>query len=182
MNKSLPWVLVAALAIALGASVFYYQGVIKEKEAQLAVAEQKLAAADSESQARLKEADAKLEKANSAIQKVSADARERLQTIAAEANKQISAASLPEARVAVTFRKAVLSSGNVAAIKNTSTQTAVFKLTVARPSTGTQKRFDLTLDSQRTKEIGEVEGWAFVQGDTLKIEQPEHKPLVLTLN
>ncbi len=106
---------------------------------------------------------------------------QRLATVTAEADARLRAASLPEATAIVDFRKALLSSGSVAVIRNTSDGSSPFSLQVERPSTSKQQRFETVIDGSGSKEVGEGQGWAFVPGDRITVGQPGHKPLTFTL-
>ena len=88
--------------------------------------------------------------------------------------------SLREVQVQVSLRKGVVASGNVARISNTSKEIVAITAEVERPSSGARRAFSLTLDPQQTKEIGGLEGWAFVPGDTVLISQPGHKAILVT--
>ena len=77
----------------------------------------------------------------------------------------------------VSFRKAIFGSGSVAMIRNSSSQSISVSLVAERSSTNQRRPFELTIDGGQVKEIGEREGWAFLNGDALKISQPGHKSL-----
>jgi hypothetical protein len=94
--------------------------------------------------------------------------------------KQLEAARLPESQVQVTLRKALVTSGNVAGIKNTSGQVIAITAEIERPASGLKKGFSITLDPGQTREIGGLEGWAFAPGDKIRVSQPGHKVLVVT--
>jgi len=102
--------------------------------------------------------------------------------LAVDANKKLESASQREVSVQVSFRKALMSSGQVARLTNQSDQTVAVSVVAERPSAGKTKHFELTIDPGllHTKEIGELEGWAFVSGDTIKISQPGRRSLTFT--
>ena len=181
MNKSIPWLLSALLAIALGVAVYYYQGLIKEKDAQLDSATSKLSAQAAENDAKLREANQNAERAAKAVQQVATEANAKIEALTDTASKQLAAANLPEATVLLSTRKALVSSGNVAIIKNASTQTIGISVVATRPASNQRQSFEMVLDSQQTKEIGEREGWAFISGDVVTAEQAGHKPRSLTV-
>ena len=181
MKKSIPWIISIVLAVVLMAVFFHYEDVIKERDIRLDAASAKLSALTAESDAKLREANAKAERAASAVQQLATEARSRIETVTQEASQRLAAANLPEATVAVSTRKAVLSSGNVAILKNTSDESIGIFIVATRPSVNRQRRFEVTLDPQSAKEIGEREGWAFVPGDTVTVEQPGHKSRIFTL-
>jgi hypothetical protein len=181
MKKSIPWLLSAILAVGLAVSVYHYQGVIKEKDAQLEAATSKLSAQTAENDAKLREANQTAERATNAVQQIAAEASAKIDALEDTASKQLAAANLPEATVLLSMRKALVSSGNVATIKNTSAQTIGISVVATRPASNQRKGFEMVLDSQQTKEIGEREGWAFISGDVVTVEQSGHKPRSLTV-
>ena len=73
------------------------------------------------------------------------------------------------------FRKALMSSGSVAGLTNVSPSSVSLTVTASRPTTNQSKVFRFVVDSNRLKEFGEQEGWPFIKGDQLKVEQPGHK-------
>ncbi len=170
MNKILPWLISVALAIALAVVHFHYKGIIDAKDMELQTASEKNASLVYETENRLKEAGEKVTAAN-----------ERLQQLASEANEKLQVANQPEPTVLVSFRKALLGSGGVATIRNIASQAISVSLVAARSATNQQRQFDLVVDGGLFKEIGELEGWAFVSGDTLKILQPGHKVVSITV-
>jgi hypothetical protein len=163
MKNLAPWVTSAVLTLGLVSMFLYFQDVIKGKDSEIQALTQKynLLAAD---------ANAKIATANT-----------QLQRLAAEANEKLVAANQPEVSVLVSFRKAFFASGDIAVIKNISSQPIPVSLTVNRSSTGQQKQFELVFDGGQFKEIGEREGWAFLPGDTIQVSQPGHKSLTVTL-
>lgn len=119
--------------------------------------------------------------ANAKLKSLNDDANNKIKQMASEANEKIQAANQPEVELLVSFRKAMISSGMVAVLKNPTGSTEVFIVELERPSTGSSRRFDLTIDSNQIKEIGEREGWAFVQGDKIHVTQPDHKSLTFQM-
>jgi hypothetical protein len=61
--------------------------------------------------------------------------------------------------------------------KNTGAQASPFALQFIRASTNQQRSFQVVVDQERSIEIGEREGWAFLSGDEIKVSQPGHKPM-----
>lgn len=186
MSKVVPWLVAAMFAIAAAVLHFHYQGVIASKDAELTAVQDQLKAMAASSETKLKAVSEQVAAAEQKASEIAAKAAEKVQEIAAaasakveevkaEASTKLQAASLPEATVNVTFRKAIFSSGQVAVIANTSPAAISATFTASRPSTGVSKSIDLTLDPNRPKEIGEREGWAFVAGDRVQVEQPGHK-------
>jgi hypothetical protein len=195
MNKLLPWLISVVLAVVVGAVSYHYNGVVMAKDAELEAAnihyKEVLAAKDAEIQAvneknssfvaqantRIKAADDQVGASNEKLKQLAIEARTKIQEIAADANEKIRVANQPEPTVLVTFRKALLGSGGVARIKNSSPQPISIALIAERVSTNQRKGFELIIDGGVFKEIGEREGWAFLSGDTLKVSQPNHKSL-----
>ena len=122
------------------------------------------------------------DEASRKMQEVSSQADARAKAIADEASERLKEASLPEVTVLVGFRKGVLSSGSVAIVRNVSSTAISLALTAMRPNANRRKIFRFVVDPNAAKEIGEQEGWAFVKGDVLKVEQPGHKPKIWALN
>lgn len=178
--KYVPWALVAGLSVALGAVWFNLNEHIKQQDADLLALSQKYDQLSNDSFQKLNAAKQNYEAlAAEANQKI-AEAGEKYQELEASASQQIEMASLPEAQVRISFRKALLSSGNVAKITNIATGSIAVTAEVERPSTGRKKAYELTLDTNQYKEIGELEGWAFVSGDVITIRQAGHKVLTFT--
>jgi hypothetical protein len=83
--------------------------------------------------------------------------------------------------VAIVFRKAFFGNGNVAIIKNASSKSEAISVSASRPSSKQSNSFELVIDAARSKEIGEKEGWAFLQGDVLEVSQAGHKTKQITM-
>lgn len=175
MNKFLPWAISAVLAIALIAVTVHYNGIVAAKETELQAAIEKNSSLSNQVSTQLKAADDKINAANERLQQVAAEARTRIQALAAEANEKLQSANQPEPTVLVSFRKATFDSGSVAMVRNSSSQSISVSLVAVRLSTNQQRPFEVTIDGGQVKEIGEREGWAFLNGDALKISQPGHK-------
>ena len=157
--KLAPWLLAI---VSLGAAAYIWQDSrahIERKDAEIAVLKSQL--------------DKVLSEANTKI----ADANAKIKALAEEANQKIQVANLREVSVRIGFRKALLSSGNVAAFTNTSGQAIAIDAEIERPSSAQRRTFSLTLDPGQTKEIGEREGWAFLSRDIITVSQPDHKAL-----
>ena len=161
--KNLAWVTSAVLALALVAIVLYFQDVIKGKDSEIQALTQKYNSLAADANAKISTANTKLEQ------------------LATEANEKLAVANQPEVSVLVSFRKAFFGSGDIAVIKNISSQSIPVSLTVNRSSTGQRKQLELVFDGGQFKEIGEREGWAFLPGDTIQVSQPGHKSLTVTL-
>ena len=160
--KFAPWLLSAVLAIFLALNWQHSRAALEQKDAEVQSLKQQYNKLVSEANTKIEEANVKVKQ------------------LADDANKKIEIASQREVQVRVSFRKALLSSGNVAAFTNLSGQTIAITADVERPASGQKRSFAITIDPGKTKEIGEREGWAFVPGDTVKVGQPDHKGLVFT--
>ena len=193
MKPFVPWILVGTLAVGLVGVVVYYRGALDSGTAELTAAQQKYSALEMSSAAALKEANEKVAaahlkimevatEAGKKVMEISAQADARTKAVADDANERLKEANLPEVTVLTGFRKGLLSSGSVAGVKNTSSTAVSLTLTATRPSTGQSKTFRIVVDPSAAKEIGEQEGWAFVKGDQLKVEQPGHKSKTWALN
>ena len=161
--KYLPWLMTGGLAAALVAIVFIFQQKIASKDAEITQVRSQLQ--DLELQAN-----AKIEEAN-----------HRYNNLVEDANKKLRAASMREVDVRVRFRAAFLSTGNVAMITNTGSRAAEYRIAIERPSTEKRLDLDVVLDSNATKEIGEKEGWPFISGDRVTVNQTDHKSLSFSL-
>ena len=104
-----------------------------------------------------------------------------LKTKLDEANKQIAIANQRETRVKVSFRKGFIDSGYVATFTNTYNQPVVITADFERPSSAKKRSAEMTFDPGQSKEIGESEGWAFVSGDTVTVNQDNHKSITFAL-
>jgi hypothetical protein len=98
-----------------------------------------------------------------------------------DANMKIYAASLSEVTADLSFRSAMMGSGLVAKITNSSGVSTPFTIEAKRPSTGQSKSFDVVLDSGGMSEIGHSEGWPFIDGDIVTVSQPGHKSRVYSV-
>lgn len=150
--KSLPWLISVVLAVLLVWSWHTSQQKLMQKDAELTETKQQ-------------------------YNQLLTDANSKITLLTEEANEKLHLANQPEIPVDVSFRKALLSSGDVASFRNRSSRSIAVTASIERPSSGQSRIFDLTLDPGHTKEIGEREGWAFVSGDTVTLTQPEHKSL-----
>ena len=124
-------------------------------------------------QGQIAEADAK-------VQLVASEARAKVEALAAEAKQKLAEANLPEVSAAVSFPKSAFSNGYFATVKNIGNQPTAFSLSIFRPSSGERRSMEVTLDAQKSKEIGQREGWTFLQEDRIFIKQAGHKSLVFS--
>ena len=120
-------------------------------------------------------------------------ANNKQQQLAKEANQLIAVASLPEATVSISFRPEVLQTGNVfnptkigvgsvAVITNISDDNIPINVVIKRASTGQSKSYDFVMNARTVKQIGNQDGWAFVSGDVIAVNQPNHKVKTIALN
>lgn len=147
---------------------------ILQKSSEIAALTAKLEYENAESARKLSEAEQR-------YKNLASEATEKLKELTAEADQKIVQANQPEVQARVTFRKALLSSGNVAKIENLSSSIIAITAQVERPGIEKTKSFEVTLDINQSKEIGEREGWAFIAGDIITVIQPEHKTRVIRL-
>lgn len=87
----------------------------------------------------------------------------------------------PSLPVAVTFRKALAGTGDVAQLKNNSGHIMAVIVRIRRPQTQPWDK-SLTLDPAKTFEIGHMEGWAFAPGDVLEISADGYESARVTLS
>jgi hypothetical protein len=177
-----PWALSVILCLALGGTWFKLNSELVHAQSELADLKNQYAQLSDESTKRQREAEQKYSslvseanrKISEADKKIS-EASNKLQEVATAASQQIELANQPEAQVRVSFRKAFLASGSVAKITSTSNEPIAITAEIQRPSTGKARSYELTLNPNQWKEIGEIEGWAFVAGDSIRIMQANHK-------
>ena len=98
-----------------------------------------------------------------------------------KANKVIAVATLPEATVSIGFREAMMGAGSVAVISNTSDENIPVSVLIKRVSTGQTKNYDFVMNARSSREIGHMDGWAFVSGDAVEVKQPKHKTRIVSL-
>ena len=158
MQKIIPWILSAILALL--ATSFYFQknSTIEAKDAEIRSLTEKNSSLISEANSKLSLAEQKIKEADSRVQQIAAEAANKMETLATEANQKIQTANLPEATIAVAFRKALLGNGNVAILKNIGSQSSPMTLQIIRASTNQQRNMQIVLDQARTVEVGEREG------------------------
>ena len=177
MQKTIPWILSALLAL-LAASLYFQKNSITEaKDSEIRVLLEKNATLIAEANSKLSQAEQKVKEADLRARQVTSEANSKIQALATEANEKIHAASLPEATIAISFRKALLGNGSVAMLKNTSSQPTPITVQFLRSSTGQQRTMQVVVDEARSIEIGEREGWAFLPGDEIRVSQPAHKTM-----
>lgn len=178
--RAFSWALSVVLAGALGFTWSSMSAQLDQKNNELIELQGKYNQLVSDANKKLQEANQRnmnlVAEANDKLE----EASQRNASLTAEANEKIRLAQQPEVEVRVSFRKALLSSGNVAGLKNTSGITIAVIAEVSRPSSGSKRTYEFTLDPNQTAEIGEREGWAFVSGDKIEISQAQHKTLVFT--
>jgi Glu-tRNA(Gln) amidotransferase subunit E-like FAD-binding protein len=173
-SKYFPWGLSTVLAIILAAVWVNSNQTIAQKDAEIATLQKQNIDLVNESNTKL----GKLkDEANEKLKQLAEDATAKVQQLANEANNKLQAANQPEVEVSVSFRKAMISSGKVATIKNASGQSIAISVNIERGSSGGGRTYELTLDPGQAKEIGEREGWAFIPGDRIAISQAGHKSM-----
>jgi hypothetical protein len=155
MGKTAPWLVSVLLAIVAG--YFWFAGTQKDATITKQADELQLAKANFDS------------------------LRADYSKLVDEANKKIAYANLPDVPVKLSTSKGIVASGYVLQVQNTSDKTIAISLSVERPSDGKTKVYELTLDGGVFKRIGELEGWAFITGDKVKVAQSEHKPLEVSI-
>lgn len=155
-------VAVAVLAVLL--FLLYWQGGAELEKSNYLVSELKTKL--NEANSRLDDANAKLDKARAIIE---------------EADKRIAIANQREVEVKVSFRKGFIDSGYVAVFRNIYDRSVVITADIERPSSRKKRSIEMTFDPSQSKEIGESEGWAFVPGDTVTINQDNHRSLIFTM-
>jgi predicted phage tail protein len=173
-SKYLPWGLSILLAISLGGVWVSSSQTIAQKDAEIAALQKQNVELVNESNTKLGKLQ---EEANEKLKQLAEVATSKVQQLADEANSKLQAANQPEVEVLVGFRKAMVSSGKVATIKNAAGQSIAITVNIERPSSGGSRTYELTLDSGQVKEIGEREGWAFIPGDRMIISQAGHKSM-----
>lgn len=158
--KFIPWLLSAVLAVVL---LFTWQG----SDQDLAEKNQEIDELKHQHSLQLADANRR-----------AADANQKLFQLTAEADKKTESASGAQVPVHVTFRVDPPNSNKVATITNTSGETITISVNVQRPATGQNRTFvDLTIIPGKAREISEREGWGFVEGDLLTVNQPNRASL-----
>lgn len=174
VSKYLPWGLSGVLAIVLAAVWVNSSQTIALKDVEIAALQKQNVDLANEANTKL----GKLkDEANEKLKQLAEEATATVQQLANEANNKLQTANQPEVDVLVSFRKALISSGKVAAIKNASGQSIAISVNIERTSSGGVRAYELTLDPGQVKEIGEREGWAFILGDRIAISQAGHKSM-----
>ena len=181
MQKIIPWILSAILALLATSLYFQKNSAIEAKDAEIRSLTEKNSSLIWEANSKLSLAEQKIKEANSRAQQIAAEATNKIEALATEANQKIQNANLPEATIAVAFRKALLGNGNVAMLKNTGSQSSPMTVQIFRASTNQQRTMQIVLDQARTVEVGEREGWAFLPGDEIQVTQPGHKTMSFKL-
>lgn len=170
--KFAPWILSAVLAILL-AAIFVMKSNQLDLVNQLAQKEQQLTQKGQQLDALQKQYDQLSSQHTSFVD----NAAHQL----SQAGQIIQTASQPEVQVSVTTRPAMLGSGLVAVVENDSGSMLAITVVASRPSTGQSRSFDFVMNARARTEIGHIEGWAFVNGDTVTVSQPNHKSRLFTL-
>jgi hypothetical protein len=156
MTNNLGWSVAVILGAVSVGEFFYIQTLNTEHNAQIEMIENR---------------------SNAAIQAQTNEANAAIQA----ANAKLKEAAKREVPVSVRFRAALIGSGYIAVISNNSGRSIAIKIKISRSSVE-RKTYETVLDGGASKEIGEDEGWAFVSGDAISIEQDGHKSLTFTMN
>jgi len=174
--KNIPWIVSSALVACLVGTVLFFSKQIEQRDAQIDELKMQMHDLAIEADRKLQAANQQTANVvNEANQKLSA-ANQQYTNAVDDANQKIQAANQPEVEARVSFRKALLSEGNVAIITNTSSESAEYVVDIER-SGSQQKQFRFVLNARSTKEIGQREGWAFIPGDRLNVSQAGHKTM-----
>lgn len=89
--------------------------------------------------------------------------------------------NLPAMPIEVTYRKALLGSGLVASLKNTSNRFLSVRAALTNPSLHQSMSYRVDLSPGKVKEIGHMEGWAFSSGDTIFVSHDEYRELKVSI-
>lgn len=174
--KAVPWAISVLVMLALIAVLFTYQSKIGQKDKELSRLQDQYKVLQDQHNIIQEKYDKCVADMNVTLKQADA----RYAQLIDDANQQLHLANLPEITAKISFRKAILSNGKVVTITNTSDATISLIVEIERPSSGQKRMFNFVIDPRRIKEIGELEGWAFVPGDTLKLTQANHKSLIFT--
>lgn len=181
VGKILPWVLLLVVCVVFG---FVWQSMnmqLNQNLNELTSLREQQKKITEEAQATIKKIEQEkthvLSLVNQEKQKLLSEMDLEKAKLQAEAQQALQLANLPEAQLRVSFRKALTGGGNVAVFKSAAGTPIAINVEVKRPETNSSKQFDLTIDPNRVQEIGHREGWAFVSGDLILVNQPGHKSL-----
>lgn len=182
VEKMLPWVLLVMSLLGWGGTWLHQSNQIHQQSAEIRIVTAKIEQRESEASRKITELEKKIIELAADANKKLAAANQRYDELSVDASQNIELAaqkleheSLSETTVMMAFRKAMVVSGYVAKISNVAGGTIAIGVDIKRPSSGESKFFSVTLDAGRYKEIGGLEGWAFVQGDAVTISQGGHK-------
>lgn len=174
--KYIPWTITAIAVTSLVGSIVFFQGKIAEKEAEISKLKTQMLDLVATSDRKIQD----IQRQYKTLEAVANERQQKFNSLAAEADAKIHEANLREVEAKVSFRRALLFSGFVAVIANTSGQVQSFNIEINRPSSGKSKILEAVINPNSTKEIGEREGWAFVPGDSVTIKQADRKALSFT--
>jgi hypothetical protein len=85
-------------------------------------------------------------------------------------------ASLPVMPVAVKFRQAVLGSGYVLEVQNTSDKPLQLMASLSHPAINDSKRFDLFIKPHGHTDVSRFDGWITQPGDHITLENSNFQP------
>ena len=92
-----------------------------------------------------------------------------------DSNGNITLQQLPAIPVAVSFRKALMGSGDVAVIKNNSGQTMAVRVTITRTGVTPWDK-SIVIDSGKGAEVGSMQGWVVAPGDVVEVSANGFQP------
>lgn len=82
---------------------------------------------------------------------------------------------LPPLPVTVGVRDAVLATGKVLQVKNTSANTLMVVVTLSNSTTQQRRSYRLDIPADGVSEIGHLEGWTVASGDQIEIRNDAYK-------
>lgn len=83
--------------------------------------------------------------------------------------------SLPPMPIEIKYRSALLGSGLVVAVNNTSDRHLSILATFKNPSLNQEKSFRIDVPPHEKTEVGHREGWAFTSGDSIMLTHNDYK-------
>ncbi|HEX6985480.1 MAG TPA: hypothetical protein VF170_08890 [Planctomycetaceae bacterium] len=81
----------------------------------------------------------------------------------------------PPVPVAVTLRDSLVGEGQVAVFSNQTPNRLTVRVVLENAAANDRKEGNLDLDPNGTAEIGWMEGWKFVSGETITISHPGYR-------
>lgn len=169
----------AALAVvAVGATVCTYQ---RTQDSQRLRQQLTAATADAkQAHDRASTLEARLD----ASQKRVSDEQEQLTSAKEQATAeavQLQAASRPDLPIKLSFRRALLTQGQVAVMQNLSSRTLEIVLEVQSAATGAHFRRALVINPGQVGQFGPQEGWPFASGQIVTLSNPSFRSITATV-